>query len=176
MGLESVNMSVNPYIECAKVVNTHGCHGGVKMESWCNSPEELASLKRLFFKEGASYRECRVLKASVMKQFVVAVLDTVDSMDLALALKGKTVYALREDFHLEKGEYFIADLAGLPVIDAKSGASYGKLLEVINRGASDIYVIQTPNGERMMPAVDEFVDHVDVEKGIFVTPIDGMLD
>ena len=111
-----------------------------------------------------------------MKQFVVAVLDTVDSMDLALALKGKTVYALREDFDLEDGEYFIADLAGLPVLDAVTGKEYGTLLEVINRGASDIYVIRTPNGERMMPAVEEFVDRVDVQQGIFVKPIDGMLD
>ena len=169
-------MTVNPYIECGKMINTHGCHGGVKMESWCNSPEELAELPRLFVKEGASYREYKVTKASVMKQFVVAVLDTVDSMDLALALKGKTVYALREDFDLEDGEYFIADLAGLPVLDAVTGKEYGTLLEVINRGASDIYVIRTPNGERMMPAVEEFVDRVDVQQGIFVKPIDGMLD
>ena len=169
-------MSVNPYIECGKIVNTHGCRGGVKIESWCNSPEELAELKRLFIKDGATYREYKVLKASVMKQFVVSVLDTVDTMDLALALKGKVTFALREDFSLEEGEYFIADLAGLPVLDARSGERYGTLVEVINRGASDIYVIQTPSGERMMPAVDEFVDHVDVEQGIFVKPISGMLD
>lgn len=169
-------MSVNPYIECGKVINTHGCHGGVKLESWCNEPEELVSLRRVFLKENQNYREYKVVKASVMKQFVVAVWDTVASMDEAMALKGKTVYALREDFHLEEGEYFIADLAGLSVIDANTGKVYGTLKEVINRGASDIYVVTTPNGERMMPAVDEFVDYVDVNKGVFVTPIEGMLD
>ena len=169
-------MSVNPYIECGKVINTHGCHGGVKLESWCNSPEELAELSRVCIREGDAYHIYKVSKSSVMKQFVVAVWETVDTMDLALALKGKTVYAFREDFALEDGEYFIADLAGLPVIDAETNERYGTLKEVINRGASDIYVIQTSKGERMMPAVDEFVDHVDVKQGVFVRPIDGMLN
>ncbi|MBQ8848919.1 MAG: 16S rRNA processing protein RimM [Clostridia bacterium] len=169
-------MAKSSYIECAKVINTHGCHGGLKLESWCNTPEELAALKKLYLKNGSSYSENKVLKASVYKQFVVVTLDTVNSMDDALALKGATVYADRGDFELEEGEFFITDLRGLNVIDANDGKIYGTLSEVINRGASDIYVVNTSNGERMIPVVPEFVDHVDIESGIFVTPIDGMLD
>ena len=169
-------MAVNPYIECGKVVNTHGCFGGLKLDSWCNSPKELAILRRLYFKKGADYTEHKVVKASVFKQFVIVILDTVNDMDLALALKGQTVYAKRSDFHLKKGEYFIADLIGLSVIDADTDKVYGTLSETINRGASDIYVVKTEDGERMIPAVPEFIDRIDVEKGIFVRPIAGMLD
>ena len=71
---------------------------------------------------------------------------------------------------------FIADLLGLPVIDAETGKEYGRLQDVMNRGASDIYVVDTPAGERMMPAVKEFVKSIDIEKGIFVVPIEGMFD
>lgn len=167
--------SSNPYIQCAKIVNTHGCYGALKLESWCNTPEDLVTLKTVFLKNGSEYTEYRVTKASVFKQTVLAVWDTVDSMDAALALKGKIVYAKREDFQLSDGEYFIADLYGLNVIDAENGTVHGTVTDVINRGASDIYVIQTPNGERMIPAVDAFVQRVEPSKGIFVTPIDGML-
>ena len=169
-------MSIQSYIECGKVINTHGCRGGLKLESWCNEPEDLAALKTLYIRTGDAYRAYRVSKASVFKQFVIVTLETVDTMDLALAMKGKTVYANREDFALENGEYFIVDLIGLDVIDADNGKIYGKLADMINRGASDIYVVNTPVGERMIPVVDEFVDHVDVSKGIFVRPIEGMLD
>lgn len=169
-------MVKDPYIECARIINTHGCHGGVKLESWCNTPEELSELKRLFIKNGSSYTEHKVIKASVYKQFVVATLDKISSMDDALALKGVTVYAKREDFDLEEDEFFITDLTDLPVIDSISGKIYGTLSEVINRGASDIYVINTPTGERMIPAVPEFVDRIDLDDGIFVTPIEGMFD
>jgi len=169
-------MAVNPYMECGKIINTHGCYGAVKLESWCNSPEDLAALKKLYRSSGSAYREFKVLKASVFKQFVIATLETVNTMDLALSLKGQIVYARRDEFDLAEGEFFLADLIDLPVIDAQSGKVYGTLSETINRGASDIYVVQTPNGERMIPAVDEFVKRIDVEKGIFVTPIAGMLD
>ena len=162
------------YIECAKIINTHGCHGGVKMESWCNSPETLAELSRIFLKSENGYTEYKIKKASVFKQFVVADLQGVSDMDAAMALKNQVCYALREDFCLEEGEYFIADLAGLPVFDAESGREYGKVKEVINRGASDIYVIETPSGETMIPAVPAFVDRVEITKGLFVNPIEGM--
>ncbi len=169
-------MSEKIYIECGRVVNTHGCHGALKLDSWCNIPEELASLKRLFLKSNGEYEESKILKASVFKQFVIVTLDNVNNMDDAILLKGQTVYAKREDFDLEEGEYFLVDLNGLSVIDANTGKIYGTVREIINRGASDIYVVETPEGERMIPAVPEFVKTVDVKKGIFVTPISGMLD
>ena len=60
------------------------------------------------------------------------------------------------------------------MIDADSGEEYGKITDVINAGASDIYVIATPAGEAMMPAVAEFVKEIDLQRGIFVKPIEGM--
>ena len=69
----------------------------------------------------------------------------------------------------------MADLIGLDVIDNKSGEVYGKVTDVINRGASDIYVVETPQGEKMVPAVEEFIKKVDIDRGIFVEPIEGLL-
>lgn len=169
-------MERDPYIECGKIINTHGVRGGIKLESWCNTPEELAKLKKLYLLENGEYLCKKVKRASVFKQFVIMELDSVTDIDAALLLKNKVVYAARKDFKLGKGEYFICDLVGLDVIDADSGRVYGKLKETINRGASDIYVVNTPSGERMIPAVDEFIDRVDIDNGIYVRVIPGMLD
>ena len=168
-------MAKKQYLECGKIINTHGVRGAVKLESLCDSPEVLASLERVFTLEGGKYREIEVKGASVFKQFVLAELEGIDDMDKAAAMKGTMLYASRDDFELEEGDYFIADLIGLPVIDIDSGKNYGKIKDVINRGASDIYVVNTPNGERMMPAVEEFVKNIDLEKGIFVKTIPGLL-
>lgn len=169
-------MRKEPYIECGKIVNTHGCHGGLKIESWCNTPDELANIDTLYVKKGDIHCSFKVTKASVFKQFVVATLKGIDDMDAAMAMKGTIVYASRDAFDLEDGEYFIADLYGLNIIDADNDHIYGTLKDIVNRGASDIYVVDTPNGERMIPVVPEFVDRVDVDMGIFVRPIEGMLD
>ena len=169
-------MAEKKYIECGKIINTHGCYGGVKLESWCDAPEVLASFKKVFLKKGEEYVEYKVKKSAVFKQFVLFDLAGVSDMDSAIALKGSVVYAARSDFKLEDGAYFIADIIGCDVIDANSGELLGKLLEVINRGASDLYVVKTAKGDVMVPAVDEFVDRVEVGKAVYIRPISGMFD
>ncbi len=162
------------YLECGKIINTHGIDGGVKLECWCDSPEILADLDRVYFKSGDNYEARRMLRSSVFKNFVIAKIEGIADIDTAQSQVGRVIYADRADFALEEGDYFIADLVGLDVIHADSGETLGRLREVINRGASDIYVIDTPEGERMMPAVDEFVIEIDIDKGIYVRPIEGM--
>ena len=164
------------YIECGKIINTHGCKGGLKVEPWCNSADDFTSLKRLYVSTRTGFLEYTVTKASVFKQFVILELREITDMDAALSLKNVTLFASREDFELSEGEYFLTDVIGLNVIDADSGKIYGTVTDVINRGASDIYVVDTPNGERMLPAVDEFVISVDIEKGVTVRVIEGLLD
>ena len=48
--------------------------------------------------------------------------------------------------------------------------------DIIHPGATDIYVIDTGKGEALVPAVPEFVQGIDAEKGVFLTPIEGMFD
>ena len=169
-------MERKKYLECAIIINTHGVRGNVKLESLCDSPEVLADLKRVFVKEGSSYREIKVLHTSIFKSFVLADLEGINDMDAAAAMKNTTLYAAREDFDLEEGDYFIVDLIGLDVVDVDNGTKYGVVKDVINRGSSDIYVIKTENGERMMPAVDEFVKKVDIDGGaVYIKPIAGLL-
>lgn len=163
------------YLECAIVATTHGCRGGLKLENLCDTPEILASLKRVFLKKGDIFEAKKVISASVFKNMVIMEIEGVSDMDSAMLLKGRTLFAQRQDIPLEEGAHFIADLIGLPVIDENDGRLYGHIKDVINRGASDIYVVDTPSGERMMPAVDEFVKKTDIDTGIFVSPIPGML-
>ena len=169
-------MERKKFLECAIIINTHGVRGNVKLESLCDAPEVLADLKRVFVKEGSSYREIKVLHTSIFKSFVLADLEGINDMDAAAAMKNTTLYAAREDFDLEEGDYFIVDLIGLDVVDVDNGTKYGVVKDVINRGSSDIYVIKTESGERMMPAVDEFVKKVDIDGGaVYIKPIAGLL-
>ena len=168
---------LNPYLECGKIINTHGCKGGMKVDPWMDSPEDFCDLERVFIGDSEHKIPHKVIHTSVMQgRFILLTLEGVNDMDAAEALRDTVLYAAREDFHLEEGEYFIADLTGLRVIHADTGAVLGRVKEVINRGASDLYVVQTDKGEGMIPAVDEFVDRVDPKEGIFVRPIEGMLE
>lgn len=163
------------YLECAKIINMHGIKGEMKLESFCDSPRVLASLKRVFMERNGEYIEYKVIRASVFKDLVIMGIEGVDDIDSAALLKNKMLYASREDFKLKEGTYFIADLEGLDVIDNTSGELLGKIREVIFRGANDIYVVDTPYGERMIPAVDQFVKRVDLDTGVYIEQIPGLI-
>ena len=156
-------------------MNTHGVKGAVKIESHCDSPKVLAMLPRLFFqkKEGI-YEERKVIKASVGSGRVLAYLQGVDNLDDAIPLKGQTVFARREDLPLAKGAHFIADLIGLPMVDADTGLVYGTVTAVETMPSSDMYTVKEPDGNIVLfPAVKEFLVRIDTEDGIFVRPIPG---
>ncbi len=164
------------FIECGKIINTHGVKGCVKAEAWCDSPEILANLPSVYMSENGQMKERKIENASLFKQFVLLTLEGICDLDAAMKLKNQTLYADRKDIPLEEGDYFICDLKGLPVLDFDTGKTYGKLIDVLNVGASDIYLIDTPKGEVMIPAVSEFIRDIDLEKGIAVQPIPGMFD
>ncbi len=165
------------YLECGKIINTHGVSGDVKIEPWCDDPYVLARKKHIYFLVGGEYKKVKIIRASVFKRFVLASLDGVSDIDSAALLKETVIYASRDDFKLEEGDYFISDLIGLDVIDNEdNGVVYGTLSDVVNYGASDIYEIDTPNGKKLIPAVPEFIKLIDTERGIFISPIEGMFD
>ena len=167
---------INEYLECGKIVNTHGVMGEVKVECYCDSPEVLASLKKVYIKRGSAYETAEVGRTFVSKGAAVMKLSVIGDMDTAQRMRGTVLYAAREDIPVEEGAYFVADLIGLDVVDAETRQTYGKITEVINRGASDIYVIKTKTGDVLFPAVGEFIDSVDIETAVYVRPIEGMFE
>lgn len=172
-------MAMEKYLECAKIVGTHGVRGMVRAECYCNTPSALAKLKRVYRKEkSGEYREMRVLRGSVQKTMVLFALEGIDTLEAAISLKGTTLYADRADFRLRPGEVFIADLIGLPVLDNDSGESYGTLSDITTAGVQELYVVETEDGARfMIPGVPAFIKRRVTEgenAGIYVTLIEGI--
>lgn len=161
------------YPECGKIVTTHGCHGGVKIESWCDSPEVLAALPALYFRKDGALVRVALKKTAVSRNTVYATLEGVDTMEAADALRGTVVYACREDLNLPEGTMLIAEMKGLPVYHVQTGEKLGVLKDVIHPAHTDIYVITTETGEAMVPVVGEFVKRAD-ESGVYLLPIEGM--
>lgn len=116
----------------------------------CDSPEVLASLKRMYYRRGGVLEELCVKSAFVHKSMVVASFDGVDSLDGAIAMRDLVLYADRDDIPRHDGDFFISDLIGLSVKDAESGEVYGTLSDVISPAGRDIYVVKKPSGGEFM--------------------------
>ena len=165
------------FLECGRVCAAHGVRGLVKVESWCDSPKVLAGLKRIFFarREG-EYEEHKLLTASVMGQLVLLAIEGYNDRDAAIGLKGRVLYARREDIPLPKGAMFIADMIGLDVIDIESGKRLGQISAVEDGVASRLYTVRTERGEVILPDVAEFIKEIDAERGMLVRVIPGFFD
>ena len=164
---------LKPYIECGKIINKHGLAGDVKAECWLDSAKDFAAV-RTFYLDAEGKRKLYVQKNCSLGNFMLVRFDSVDTPEKAYALKNTVLYAARADLKIPEGRVLICDLIGLPVFDVKNGDRLGVLNDMIKNPANDIYVVGTDNGERLVPAVDEFLDHIDLDTGIYLNIIEGM--
>ena len=79
-------------------------------------------------------------------------------MELAQALRGKTVEIYRED--VEDDVVFAAELVGMDVFC--QGNPVGKLTDVLDYPGNQVYVVKGSR-EYMIPAVSAFILDVDME-------------
>ena len=168
-------MEKSNFLEVAKILNTHGVAGELKLESRCDSPEILKKIPSLYI-GGEEYKVERARVAGGGR-FVLAKFQGVDDLDAAMKFKGKVASAKRNDVKKKDGAHFICDMIGLDVIDADSGKVYGTLVDVQRPALQEIYYIKTAAGDTvLMPNVPEYVKEIDEEKGVFITPIKGFFD
>ena len=160
---------MNEFLDCGQIVNTHGVHGEVRIVPWADSPDFLCQFST-FYVDGAAKK---VLSSRVHKGSVIARLDGVDTVEQAMALKGKTVQIRRSDAKLPEGAFFLADIIGLPVED-EEGRKIGVLKEVLSPSVQQVYVVQGDR-EILIPAVPEFILETNIKDGyIRVRLIEGM--
>ena len=164
------------FLEIGKIVATQGLGGEVRVQYYCDSADVICSFDRLFL--GKDKQELEVEKARPHKTLAVLKLGGIDNVDEAKTIVGKMLYMDRDDVELPEGVNFIQDLIGLEVVDADSGESYGKITDVSQTGANDVYHIADEKGNvKLIPAIPEVVAETDIEGGIMkITPLEGLFD
>ncbi len=114
----------------------------------------------------------RIHKARPVVKFT-----SIDSRGDAAKLLDKIVYVdENKRIELPEGYYFIHDIIGMKVYTIDD--SYvGKVQDVLQLPAHNVYVVDYKEKEVMIPAVDEFIDSIDEEKEIIrIKPIEGLLE
>ncbi len=163
-------------MEAGKIVGTHGVRGELRVQPWCDNARFLAQFKTLYNQDGSvAYT---VKGSRVHKSLLLLTLDGVTSIEQGDAMRGKVLYLKRCDAVLPEGRYFIADLIGIRVYDADTGACYGTLTDVYKTGANDVYQITSEEGrDYLIPVIDEVVLETDIEgRTMKIRPIKGIFD
>lgn len=100
-----------------------------------------------------------------------------DTRSAADALRGLLVQIpLENAIPLEEGEYYYFQVVGVEVFTDR-GDPLGRVVEVMETGANDVYVVHGPRGEVLIPAVEEVVQELDLTaRRMVILPLPGLLD
>lgn len=164
------------YFCIGRVVGSRGINGEIKIEPWCDSPEDFHDIQSLYF--DVEDKPIDVVNIRVHKSQVLVKIKDINDKNSAEKFRGKYVYAYKKDIPLEEGRYFIEELKGCTVFDFKSKKLLGKLKDVFNTGANDIYVVESSEKkEYLVPIIDGTVEDIDIElQKILINPIRGIFD
>ena len=162
------------FLECGKIVATHGLRGEVKVLPWCDGPETLVPIKTFYLDGGNTPK--RAERCRIQKNMVLLKLEGVDTPEAAQALRGRVLWLDREEDTLEEGQYYIQDLIGLTVEDAETGEVYGTLRDVTETGANDVYHVAFPDGRvQLVPAIPQVIAKIDIDGGkMLIRPLEGL--
>ena len=142
-------------VALAAVAGAHGVKGEVRLKLFTDSAAGLAFHRRVFIGD-AEHRLTGVREGG---KTAVARIQGVSDRSAAEALRGKLVEVDRSDLPpLEEGEYYHADLLGLPCVDA-DGEPVGTVAGIENFGAGDLLEVELPDGRRsLIPFHDGVAD------------------
>ena len=162
------------YLEAGKIVTTHGIRGEVKIMPYTDTPELLCEFDRLFI--GKEKAEIYIDRARVAKNMVIAKIEGIDTVEAAEKYRNKVLFMHRDALELDEDTYFIQDLIDMEVKDADSGFVYGKITDVLQNGANDVYVIKGDR-EYLVPAIPDVVISTDIDSNIMlIRPLEGLFD
>ena len=149
-------------VALAAVAGAHGVKGEVRLKLFSDSSAGLASQMNVY----VGGVERRLLGVREGGKVAIARFEGIGDRSAAEGLRGQLVEVDRSELPpLEEGEYYHADLIGLPCVD-RDGESVGIVVAVENFGAGDLLEVELTGGRRSLIPYREGI--ADLEDGRIV--------
>lgn len=159
---------LSEYLLIGQVLRPQGIKGQVKVRPDTDDPERFLDLETVYLKKGEAYEPVSVDEVSVREDGVYLRLANAQSRDDAEKQRNWMLYVDRAHaVELGEDETFICDLIGCKAVDTQ-GNELGTVKDVLQPGGNDVYVIKTPKGDMLLPALKHVIPTVDVKKGEIV--------
>lgn len=153
------------YLILGRVVKPHGVRGEVKVACFADSWAPFQKVRRLWLgpPEGP-FKPFTLEGGRQGDRAVVLKLAGVETPEAAAGLVGYEVAIPRAEAPAPpEGAFYHADILGLEVVHGDQ--SLGTVREILETPAHDVYVVQGPAGEWMLPATRAHVRRVDLAAG-----------
>ena len=153
----------------------HGLHGEIIMDLHTDFPERFRSGRQLF--AGDEHTPLTLSGARPHAKGLLVKFTGIETPEAAGRWRNQWVYVKATDVpSLPEGKIYQHELFGFGVLD-ESGNSLGELVEIIETGANDVYVVRNESGkEILLPAIPSVIRETDpVRRVIRVHLLEGLI-
>lgn len=139
-------------MEVARILKPQGIKGEVKAEPLTNVLAVFNDLKEV----SIDGKNMRILSITFRQGFLYVTFEGVTTRNDAENLRNKKMFVDKEKLlaSKEEEEFLIDDLIGMTLYDL-NGAYVGQIVDVVNYGASDIFIIESEGRTVEAPYVGE---------------------
>ena len=160
------------FIVIGQILAPWGIKGKLRVEVITDFPQRFASCSQVYIN-----RQPMIIgSAEWHRGKVIIKLNTIDSIDDARRLQGKSIEIHYSQLQsLPEGQYYHFQLIGLEVWTTQEEL-LGNITEILTADSNDNYVVSGAKGEILIPAIEDVVKSIDLDEGrIVIEPIEGLL-
>ena len=160
----------------AQVLAPHGIRGELKCRVVTDFPKQRFKRGNSVQIDGAPYQ---VHAARIQGRVALLKLEGIDDRDAAGAFRNKDVEVSSEQtINLPRGQFYWHQVIGLDVENATTHEILGKVTDILETGANDVYIVRsgTPGREILVPAIKDVIKKIDPTEGkMLIEPLPGMI-
>jgi len=161
-----------------KIQATQGIRGQLRVIPFAGDASSISQLDQILIKApNGALESFPVRSAKAHGKRVILTLEPFDNINQVLHLVGRELYAERGALpELPADEFYWSDLLGLNVV-TESGEALGELVDIIETGSNDVYVVKLDGREVLVPALEDVVLSVDLKASRMTVSLpEGLLD
>ncbi len=168
-------MPLSPrYLIIGRVLKPWGVRGEIKIEILTEFPNRFASLRQVFIGDDA--KSFSVERARLHGNAALIKLKGIDTPEQAEPLRDQLVQVeLADAVKLPKGKLYLYQMIGLRVVTTE-GETLGEITDVLDTGANDVYVVKDAAREILIPAIEDVVKEISLERGeVVIKLMEGLI-
>jgi 16S rRNA processing protein RimM len=164
------------YIKIGVVVKPHGINGEVKVLPLTDDKGRFKDLKIVYILNNDVYSREEITSVKNLNELVILKLNKFNKIEDSEILRNRYLFVEREDaVSLSEDEYYTQDLIGCEFY--YENERLGKVIDVVNEGSCDIFVIDYKGNEVLYPFLKDMVTSVDIKnKKIIINQFEGYFD
>ncbi|MBN1667942.1 MAG: 16S rRNA processing protein RimM [Anaerolineales bacterium] len=153
------------FLVVGKLHRPHGVRGEILVSVWSDSPERLVAGARFY--AGETHLPVQIKSVRTHQNELLVTFEAYHDREQVALLRNQMLYShISELPALAEDEYYLHQLIGLQVINAADETVLGEIVQVLETGANDVYVVRPQFGkEILIPAIESVVLDLDFEKG-----------